>query len=57
MIWVFDSSPLIYLNKVGLTWIFELLEGEKIIPDQVFEQVITEGKSRGDADRWFRKTL
>lgn len=50
MIWVFDSSPLIYLNKVGLTWIFERLEGEKIIPDQVFEQVITEGKSRGDAD-------
>ncbi len=50
MIWVFDSSPLIYLNKVGLNWIFEQLEGEKIIPTQVYEQVITQGKSRGDAD-------
>nr|AAU82336.1 hypothetical protein GZ14B8_29 [uncultured archaeon GZfos14B8] len=50
MIWVFDSSPLIYLNKVGLNWVFEQLEGEKIIPTQVYEQVITQGKSRGDAD-------
>lgn len=29
MIWIFDSSPLIYLNKVGLNWVFEQLEGEK----------------------------
>nr|QNO53278.1 hypothetical protein OJOIIACA_00002 [Methanosarcinales archaeon ANME-1 ERB6] len=50
MIWVLDSSPLIYLNKVGLSWVFEQLEGEKIIPTQVYEQVITQGKSRGDAD-------
>jgi len=50
MIWIFDSSPLIYLNKVGLNWVFEQLEGEKIIPTQVYEQVITQGKSRGDAD-------
>lgn len=50
MIWVFDSSPLIYLNKVGLDWIFEQLEGEKFIPAQVYEQVITRGKIRGAAD-------
>lgn len=50
MIWVFNSSPLIYLNKVGLSWIFENLEGEKFIPTQVYEQVITQGKIRGDAD-------
>ena len=50
MIWIFDSSPLIYLNKVGLNWVFELLEGEKIIPTQVYEQVVTRGKIRGDAD-------
>ncbi len=41
---------MIYLNKVGLNWVFEQLEGEKIIPTQVYEQVITQGKSRGDAD-------
>jgi len=50
MIWIFDSSPLIYLNKVGLDWVFAQLEGEKCIPTQVYEQVITEGKIRGDAD-------
>ncbi|MDP2767158.1 MAG: DUF3368 domain-containing protein [Candidatus Methanoperedens sp.] len=50
MIWIFDSSPLIYLNKVGLNWIFEQLEGEKFIPAQVYEQVVTRGKIRGDAD-------
>jgi len=50
MIWIFDSSPLIYLNKVGLNWFFEQLEGEKIIPTQVYEQVVTRGKIRGDAD-------
>jgi len=50
MIWVFDSSPLIYLNKVGLNWIFEQLEGEKFVPTQVYEQVVTQGKIRGDAD-------
>ncbi len=50
MIWIFDSSPLIYLNKVGLNWVFEQLEGEKIIPTQVYEKVVTRGKIRGDAD-------
>jgi hypothetical protein len=53
MIWIFDPSPLIYLNKVGLEWIFEQLEGEKIIPSEVYEQVITQGKIRGDADANF----
>ncbi len=50
MIWVFDASPLIYLNMVGLGWIFEQLEGEKLIPGEVYKEVVTEGKVRGDAD-------
>lgn len=50
MIWIFDSSPLIYLNKVGLNWILECLEGEKVIPEQIYNQVVTQGKIRGDAD-------
>lgn len=57
MIWVFDSSPLIYLNKVGLTWIFEQLEGEKIIPPHVYEQVVVRGKIRGDADALISEDL
>ncbi|NOR78284.1 MAG: DUF3368 domain-containing protein [Methanophagales archaeon] len=48
--WIFDSSPLIYLNKVGLNWIFKQLEGEKIIPTEVYKQVVTEGKNQGYAD-------
>ncbi|MGC1120550.1 MAG: DUF3368 domain-containing protein [Candidatus Methanofastidiosia archaeon] len=50
MIWVFDSSPLIYLNKAGLQRIFTDLEEEKIIPSQVYRQVIVHGKMRGEAD-------
>ena len=57
MIWIFDSSPLIYLNKVGLNWIFEQLAGDKIIPTQVYEQVITQGKIRGDADALISEDL
>jgi predicted nucleic acid-binding protein len=50
VIWVFDSSPLIYLNKVGLQWIFTHLDGDKIVPLQVYDQVVVQGKARGDAD-------
>jgi len=57
MIWIFDSSPLIYLNKVGLNWIFKQLEGEKIIPTQVYKQVVTEGKNQGYADELISEDL
>lgn len=57
MIWIFDSSPLIYLNKVGLNWIFKQLEGEKIIPTQVYKQVVTEGKNQGYADALISEDL
>ena len=57
MIWIFDSSPLIYLNKVGLNWIFKRLEGEKIIPTQVYKQVVTEGKNQGYADALISEDL
>nr|QNO45382.1 hypothetical protein CHNKENMJ_00013 [Methanosarcinales archaeon ANME-2c ERB4] len=35
---------------VGLDWIFEQLEGKKLIPSEVYKEVVTEGKVRGDAD-------
>ena len=57
MIWIFDSSPLIYLNKVGLNWIFKRLEGEKIIPTEVYKQVVTEGKNQGYADALISEDL
>jgi predicted nucleic acid-binding protein len=57
MIWIFDSSPLICLNKVGLNWIFKQLEGEKIIPTQVYKQVVTEGNNLGYADALISEDL
>ncbi len=57
MIWIFDSSPLIYLNKVGLNLIFKRLDGEKIIPTQVYKQVVTEGKNQGYADALISEDL
>jgi len=56
-IWVFDSSPVIYLNKVGLAWVLEELEGEKIVPPAVYEQVVPRGKARGDADALLTERL
>ena len=50
MIWALDSSPLIYLSKVGLQWIFTHLEGRKMIPPQIYDQVVKQGKARGDVD-------
>lgn len=50
MIFIFDSTPLIYLCKVGLSWIFSELHGEKLIPTAIFEEVVEKGKKRGDAD-------
>ena len=50
MIWVFNSTPLIYLSKVSLSWIFEKLEGEKLTPKTVYSEVVVEGKKRGEVD-------
>jgi predicted nucleic acid-binding protein len=50
MIYVFDSTPLIYLSKASLSWIFEELRGEKLIPEGVYQQVVTRGEEIGEAD-------
>lgn len=50
MIWIFNSTPLIYLSKVSLSWIFEELEGEKIIPRTIYFEVVIKGKERGETD-------
>jgi len=42
--------PLIYLSKVSLSWIFEELEGEKLIPETVYYEVVVKGKERGEID-------
>ena len=50
MTYVFDSTPLIYLSRVSLSWIFKELSGERIIPKSVYEQVVTREKERGEGD-------
>jgi predicted nucleic acid-binding protein len=57
VIWGFDSSPLIHVNRAGLQWIFTHLEGEKMIPPQVYKQVVVQGMARGDVDALVSESL
>lgn len=52
---VIDSTPLIYLNKVSLSWIFG--EIKTIISESVYNEVVTEGKKRGDVDSFLAERL
>jgi predicted nucleic acid-binding protein len=47
---VFNSTPLIYLAKVGLSKIFENLKGEKVTSPVVKQEVVDEGKRKGVPD-------
>lgn len=47
---VFDSTPLIYITKIGLSRVFEKLEGDKPTPPSVKHEVVNEGKRKGVAD-------
>ncbi len=48
--YVFNSTPLIYLTKIGLSNILEGLEGEKFISPTVKHEVIDQGKNKGISD-------
>jgi predicted nucleic acid-binding protein len=47
---VFNSAPLIYLTKVGLSGVFEGLQGEKLTSPEVKREVVDEGKRKGVPD-------
>ena len=47
---VFNSTPLIYLTKVGLSKVFENLKGEKVTSPEVKREVVDEGKREGVPD-------
>ena len=47
---VFNSTPLIYLTKAGLSRIFEGLGGEKLTSPVVKREVVDEGKRKGVPD-------
>ncbi|MCS7114433.1 MAG: DUF3368 domain-containing protein [Candidatus Bathyarchaeota archaeon] len=47
---VFNSTPLIYITKIGLSRIFEELKDEKLTSPSVKREVVDEGKRKGVAD-------
>ena len=47
---VFNSTPLIYLAKVGLSKVLEDLKGEKVTSPEVKREVADEGKRKGVPD-------
>jgi predicted nucleic acid-binding protein len=47
---IFNSTPLIYLTKAGLSGVFEELQGEKLTSPVVKREVVDEGKRRGVPD-------
>ena len=47
---VFNSTPLIYLAKVGLSKVLEDLKGEKVTSPEVKREVVDEGKRKGVPD-------
>lgn len=47
---VFNSTPLIYLTKAGLSKVLENLECEKLTPPTVKKEVLDEGKRKGVPD-------
>jgi len=53
LIIVLNATPLIYVTKIGFSWIFEKLRelGVKIIvPETVYQEVVTIGKEKGFSD-------
>jgi len=47
---VFNSTPLIYLTKAGLSKVLEELKCEKVTSPEVEREVVDEGKRRGVPD-------
>ena len=54
---VFNSTPLIYLAKVGLSKIFENLKSEKVTCSEVKREVVDEGKRKGVPDAFVLEKL
>ncbi len=47
---IFNSTPLIFLTKAGLSVVFEELQGEKLTSPVVKREVVDEGKLKGVPD-------
>jgi predicted nucleic acid-binding protein len=47
---VFNSTPLIYLTKIGLSGLFDALKEQKLTSPRVKSEVVDEGKRKGVPD-------
>lgn len=50
MIFIFDSTTLIYFSKIKILNIFGNLDATKIIPELVYDEVVLQGKQKGEED-------
>ena len=48
--WVFDATPLIYLARVDRLALVQYLDDPRVIPEQVYEEVVTDGIKEGYTD-------
>jgi predicted nucleic acid-binding protein len=48
--WVFDATPLIYLAKVDRVSLVQQLDASFVIPERVYEEVVTTGLEEGHPD-------
>ncbi len=48
--WVFDATPLIYLAKVDRLSLARTLDGRRVLPEGVYEEVVEVGIRRGHPD-------
>ncbi|MHA1649429.1 MAG: DUF3368 domain-containing protein, partial [Candidatus Helarchaeota archaeon] len=54
---IFNSTPLIYITKIGLSKILETLEGEKYTTPLVKKEVVDKGKDKGVPDAFILEKL
>ena len=52
-IWIFDSTPLIYLGKVRILEKLKEMKSDNIIPYSVFIEVVQKGKDNGIEDAFY----
>jgi predicted nucleic acid-binding protein len=48
--WVFDATPLIYLAKVQRLDTLGVLDNRRVVPERVFQEVVTTGLDQGYPD-------
>lgn len=48
--WVFDATPLLYFAKADRLDLLDALDGRRLVPERVHEEVVVDGVERGYPD-------